>query len=477
MILNQIAQEPIKIIQPQPGPQELFANCQADIAIYGGQAGGGKSWSLIFEPLKYMDMGNANASIFRRTFSDITNQGGLWDEAMQMYPEIGGKPNKANYSFTFDSGMQIKFCHLQSEDDKYNYKGAQIAIIMFDELTSFTESQFWYLMSRNRTKSNIKPYIRATTNPDATSWVKNLILWYLDDEGRYARPERSGVIRYFINKENELFWANSREELIERFPKEMPLSFTFIPASLDDNQALVSSDPMYRARLMNLSKVERERLLGGDWNIIDNEGVIGAFMTVQKFTAEYLVAFIDTSFSDALKSDRTSVSIVGFCLSHEYSEEFCPIEFTGKSWQKSISNPEVVNELVMFLDQYQPIESQLESQLSDSTQVFIDRLKQAEKDMNIRVKNNWTWLHQAKNKHEKIMTYVAGNKHRLRVVESTDKSYLNPVMNYSKKTRKDKDGHDDEPDSLAGAIDLWLTSKNLREYIYNYEMLKKQRAV
>lgn len=466
----------LKIIKPQPGPQEMFADCQADIAIYGGQAGGGKTWSLVFEPLKYMKVKDANASIFRRTFSDITNQGGLWDEAYQMYTELGAKPNNKQYSFTFKGGLQVKFCHLQTEEDKYNYKGAQIAIILFDELTSFTETQFWYLMSRNRTKSKIKPYIRATTNPDATSWVLKLVEWWIDDNG-YAIPERSGVIRYFINKENELIWADTPEELTARFPGEIPMSFTFIPASLEDNPMLMNGDPMYRARLMNLPKIERERLLGGNWKIVDDDGIMGAFLPVDQFKSEYLVAFIDTSFSDSTNTDRTSVSIVGYEVGLELDTSICNIEFTGKSWQKSITNPDVINELLLFLDMYKPVVTCVESQLSDSTNIFIDRFRDAENKLNIQTKNHWVYKHQTRNKHERIMTYVSANKHRMRVLASTDKSYINPVINYSKKVSKDRTVHDDEIDSLAGAVNLWLTSPVLKEYIIAYERLKRQRGL
>jgi len=454
----------------------MFADCQADIAIYGGQAGGGKTWALVFEPLKYMKVKDANASIFRRTFSDITNQGGLWDEAYQMYTELGAKPNNKQYSFTFKGGLQVKFCHLQTEEDKYNYKGAQIAIILFDELTSFTETQFWYLMSRNRTKSKIKPYIRATTNPDATSWVLKLVEWWIDDNG-YAIPERSGVIRYFIYKENELIWGDTPEELNERFPEEMPLSFTFIPASLDDNPILMDSDPMYKAKLMNMPKVERERLLGGNWKIVDDEGIIGAFLPVQNFNSEYLVAWIDTSFSDSTKSDHTSISIVGFNIGLELDTKICNIEFTGKTWQKSVTHPEVIQEILLFLDMYKPIITCIESQLSDSTGIFIERFQEAERTMNIETKNHWIYEHQKGNKHERIMTYVSGNKHRLRVLENTDKPYINPIINYSKKVSKDRNIHDDEIDSLAGGIKLWLTSPVLKEYIIAYERLKRQRSV
>lgn len=197
----------------------------------------------------------------------------------------------------------------------------------------------------------------------------------------------------------------------------------------------------------------------GKYRIYGDE-IIGAFQTIQAFTSPYLVAFIDGSFSDSTVSDRTAVSIVGFVPLGSKESKYWPIEFTGMSWQKSITNSEVVDQLLTFLDQYKPIESCLESQLGDSTVTFIDRFKEREKTLGISVRNHWSWFHQTKNKHERIMLEVAGNKDRLFMVDSTHSDYKNRVVSYKK-----KDKHEDEIDSLAGGIKLWQTSKALKHYI------------
>jgi len=69
------------IIGPQPGPQELFLSTPADICIYGGAAGGGKSFGLLLEALRHIDNPQYGAVIFRRTYPEIMNKGGLWDES------------------------------------------------------------------------------------------------------------------------------------------------------------------------------------------------------------------------------------------------------------------------------------------------------------------------------------------------------------------------------------------------------------
>ena len=154
-------------------------------------------------------------------------------------------------------------------DDCNHYitKGGIVNRNCFDELTHFTAKQFWYMLSRNRSTCGVKPYIRATCNPDADSWVAELIAWWLDDDG-FAIPERSGVIRWFIRLAGVIIWGDTREELIDEYGAEvLPKSFTFIHSSLSDNQILMEKDPGYLANLQALDQVERARLLDGNWKI------------------------------------------------------------------------------------------------------------------------------------------------------------------------------------------------------------------
>jgi hypothetical protein len=78
-------------IGPQPGPQSIFNATKADIAIFGGGAGGGKTWSLIHECLRHIDKEGFGAVIFRRESTQITNEGGLWDKSFELYLYAGGR--------------------------------------------------------------------------------------------------------------------------------------------------------------------------------------------------------------------------------------------------------------------------------------------------------------------------------------------------------------------------------------------------
>lgn len=263
-------------IRPQPGPQEKFLSSAADIVVYGGAAGGGKSWGLLLEPLRHINNPLFRAVIFRRTFPQITNPGGLHDEAHQLYPLIGGTATQpsSGITWTFPSGAVVRFAHMQYEKNRLDWQGAQIPLIAFDELTHFTEDQFFYMLSRNRSTSGIRPYIRATTNPDAGNWVARFIQWWWNAETGYAIPERSGVIRWFVRVAGDIVWSDSPDDLRAQYPDAEPKSFTFIAARLQDNRILMEKDPGYLANLLALPLVERERLLGGNWKILPSGGKV-----------------------------------------------------------------------------------------------------------------------------------------------------------------------------------------------------------
>ena len=260
------------VFRPQPGPQEAFLSSPADIVIYGGAAGGGKSHALLMEPMRHVQVPGFSAVLFRRTTVDLRKQGGLWPESRKMYGAAGGRPRETPIlEWQFPRGSSVQFGHLEHEKTADSWQGAQVCMIGFDELTHFTEYQFWYLMSRNRTTCGVRPYIRATCNPEADSWVAALIAWWIDPDTGYAIPERAGKVRYFIRLNDTLIWGDSPEDLAhhvdDRGEPIPPKSLTFIPASLDDNPALMQADPGYRANLMALTTVERERLLKGNWKI------------------------------------------------------------------------------------------------------------------------------------------------------------------------------------------------------------------
>lgn len=261
-----------RIIRAQEGPQRQFLATSADIAIYGGSAGGGKTWALLLEPLRHLRTPGFGAVFFRRSYPEITNQGGLWDESSRLYPIAGLTPKAGPLEWHSSYGSRISFRHLQHEETKYDWQGSQVPLFCFDELTHFTESTFFYLLSRNRSTCGVQPYVRATTNPDAGSWVKKFLAPWIDRT--YPDPARSGEIRWFVRINGVIHWARTPEEIKQRFgDQELPKSCTFIRASVYDNRVLLEKDPGYLANLRALPPVERARLLDGDWDV-RNEGLV-----------------------------------------------------------------------------------------------------------------------------------------------------------------------------------------------------------
>jgi predicted phage terminase large subunit-like protein len=255
-------------IKPQPGPQTAFLQSKADIAVFGGAAGGGKSFSLELEPCYHIGNEKFRCVIFRRTMPMIRQPGGLWDASREIYARLGAEAREQSLEWRFPSGAVVKFAGMELESDCYAWQGSEICLLAFDELTQFSERQFFYLLSRNRSTCGVRPYVRASCNPDSDSWLRNFLAWWIHPDTGLPIPERAGVLRWFVRRDDALSWADTRQELVDRFGSDAePKSVTFIPASVYDNKLLLQKDPAYVSNLKALPLVERERLLSGNWNV------------------------------------------------------------------------------------------------------------------------------------------------------------------------------------------------------------------
>ena len=267
------------IITAQPGPQWDFLATEADICIYGGAAGGGKTHALLLMPLMYKNVKGFNCTIFRKNFNQIFSPGALWDTANEIYSQVKfaeRKKGRASWEFQNNNGeplSRVTFAHIENDSEVHSWQGSQLCGLCFDELVHFSETIFFYMLSRNRSTCGIKPFVRATCNPDADSWVAKFIEWWIDWDTGYPIPERSGVLRWFVRRDEILYWADTKEELWERFDlktpeeREEPRSVTFIMSSVYDNKILLKQNPQYLANLKAMTEVERERLLKGNWKI------------------------------------------------------------------------------------------------------------------------------------------------------------------------------------------------------------------
>lgn len=220
--------------------QKEFIDASADEILFGGAAGGGKSFGQIADALLYaLKHPGSKQLVLRRTFAELEKS--LIRTSLALFPRSVYSFNASSHTGKFKNGSCIDFGYCAAENDVYQYQSAEYDVIRFDELTHFTESQYVYLISRVR---GVAPYprcVKSSTNPGGIghAWVK----------ARFIDPAPPGAL----------------------FSAENGITRCFIPALLDDNAFLAKSDPDYKKRLTSLPDRERRALLFGDWNIFDGQ--------------------------------------------------------------------------------------------------------------------------------------------------------------------------------------------------------------
>lgn len=282
-----------QIIKPQPGYQTKALSSSADIVIGGAAAGVGKTYTLLLDPLRDIHRPGFGGVIFRRTSPQIRNEGGLWDTSQSIYRAAKGTPRETTLEWSFPAGTKLKFSHLEYEKNIYDWQGSQIAFIGFDELTHFTKKMFFYLLTRNRSTCGVRPYVRATCNPDPDSWVYEFIQWWINPETGFPIPERDGVIRYLLIDGENYIWGDSMEEVLKKGahlladmtadidPKEFVKTVAFFSGHIDDNKELLKTNPSYMGNLLAQDEETKARLLKGNWKFISNDKDIYSAQAMQ----------------------------------------------------------------------------------------------------------------------------------------------------------------------------------------------------
>ena len=220
--------------------QERFIKAQQTEVLFGGAAGGGKSYGQIIDALLFsLRYAGSKQLILRRTFSELDKS--IIRTVLSLYPREIFSFNSSAHTGKFKNGSVIDFGYCANENDVYQYQSAEYDVIRFDELTHFTEAQYVYLISRVRGANSFPKQIKSSTNPGGVghTWVK----------ARFVDPAPP-------NKE---------------FRGEDGIARIFIPSLLKDNKPLNQSDPNYKARLEALPEKEKKALLYGDWNIFEGQ--------------------------------------------------------------------------------------------------------------------------------------------------------------------------------------------------------------
>jgi predicted phage terminase large subunit-like protein len=216
--------------------------------------------------LRYKDDPNFRGVFIRETSTQLSQAGGLYQEAEKMWKQFGAKfKTHPQMTATFPSGASVQFKVCGADRDISNYDGGQFSLVVFDEAQNHTDVQIRYLESRIRSQAKGPHQLIATCNPRRDSHLMPFVTWYLDQETGIPIPERSGVERYYASYCGTMVFGDSREELVAKYPGITPQSYTFISATIKDNPRMKVLNPGYVARLENLKRVERERLLMGSW--------------------------------------------------------------------------------------------------------------------------------------------------------------------------------------------------------------------
>jgi hypothetical protein len=429
------------IISPQEGKQSEFVHSEADIAFFGGSAGSGKTYSLAMIPLMFIDEPTFNAVIMRKTYPEIFNPGGLWEEMEALYSPCGAVANMSSHTWTFPSGMYVQAAHMQHEKDKHKYQGSQIVYIAFDELVHFSKTQFFYMVSRNRkVGSPTKPFLRATMNADADSWVADFIAWWIDEDG-FVIPERSGVMRWFIVKNDKEIWADSPEPLKKIAPDQEPVSFTYISASIDDNQMFMQRGGReYISKLKTLDEVQQQRLLHANWKIRDFGRRLFKLPSFVPWPEVDSIGYVDPAYSGGNHSS--------FTIAAKNGDRYC---LRGYTWDKHIGD--CYQEILALCKRYRVGTLAVEANADKGSSA---------RDLNKMRGGNVIPVNEKMNKHVRIVQYVRNNWPLIDFADDTEKDYMDCLLNYAEGLEPD-----DEADSAAGAIRM-LTQQRARGFRFHY---------
>lgn len=248
------------VFKPNPGPQTHFLSASEREVLYGGAAGGGKSYAMLADPLHGLNDPNFSGLLVRHTTEELRE---LIQKSQELYPRAvpGIKWSERKSQWISPRGGRLWMSYLDKDMDVTRYQGQAFNWIGFDELTQWPTPYAWdYMRSRLRSafSNDLGLYMRATTNPGGNghSWVKKMFV----DPAPHGQP----------------FWATNIEtgETI-KYPAGhsragSPLfKRRFIPASLFDNPYL-SETGDYEAMLLSLPEHQRKQLLEGNWDV--NEG-------------------------------------------------------------------------------------------------------------------------------------------------------------------------------------------------------------
>ena len=235
------------IFQPNDGPQTQFLAAPEREVFYGGARGGGKSYAMLIDPLRYCDKAHHRALLIRRSMPELRD---MINHSQRLYGQAypGAKWREQEKEWRFPSGARIEFGYAENLTDVLRYQGQSYTWIGIDELPQYPTPEIYnFLRSSLRSVDpDIPVYMRATGNPGnvGSLWVKEM----------FVDP----------SEPNKAFDVH-----IDTIAGRKSITRRFIPAKLQDNPYLMQTDD-YMIMLSSLPEVQRKQFLEGDWSAFEN---------------------------------------------------------------------------------------------------------------------------------------------------------------------------------------------------------------
>lgn len=225
-------------------------SAEVDVLLYGGAAGGGKTdWLMWHAFQQSIEHPGHTTLALRRTFPQLKDS--LIRRSLEKFDQKAARYMVGDKEWVFENGSTIRFAYCDSEEDYRHYLSAEYDLIVFEELTEFSELQFKMIRSRCRTTQRkrargIRPHVIAATNPGQVGheWVKS----------------------YFVTSTS--YGKDVATITVEVMGRKRDLTVGFVPAKVTDNPHI---DPDYVFNLASLPEIERRQYLDGDWDIFEGQ--------------------------------------------------------------------------------------------------------------------------------------------------------------------------------------------------------------